>query len=57
MNDGWVEEGYEGNPDCEHEWKRANNIVIDTLPPIVHVVCNKCGRVEHRELAYPSLQQ
>ena len=44
-----AEEGYEGDVNCQHEWKRRDNITIDTLPPIVHVTCRKCGRVEHRE--------
>ena len=50
----WVEEGCEGDANCQHEWVwRDGNgvmIVIDTFPPITHVRCKKCGRVEHGEV-------
>lgn len=46
MSNG-VEQGCEGDLNCSHEWE-WDDFVIDTSPPIQHVYCKKCGRVEHR---------
>ena len=42
-------EHWQGNLGCDHEWEHSN-ITIDTYPPMTHISCVKCKRVEHRGL-------
>ena len=42
-------EHYGDNPNCVHEWVHSD-ITIDTYPPMTHISCIKCKRVEHRDI-------